>query len=254
LRITLHYTGNGVKIIPLVFNGENPLKGQSIYQCPNKGHLSISDWTLWRRALKKAFQLEHQGLIPVPRSRWIDSPTRQWFAWHDPNDSTIYQRMEGNRWRRYHQIPVTVNTRPRYVRGEFVDHFPDDYRRAVVWDDDANGLQTSSSARMQTSNDNNNPISFHDAVDNLLPEQAWAMEYLVDSGNVKGIAHGLPIGTVITVADGSFKHELGTSGFTLIDKVVGHRLEGANIIPGQHIDQNAYRSELGGVYGIMPTY
>jgi hypothetical protein len=30
-------------------------------------------------------------------------------------------------------------------------------------------------------------------------------------------------------------------------------LEGANLIPGQPIDQSAYRSELGGVYGIMLT-
>jgi hypothetical protein len=37
-------TGNGLKIIPSVFNGEDPLKGQSIYQWPNQGPLPISVW------------------------------------------------------------------------------------------------------------------------------------------------------------------------------------------------------------------
>jgi hypothetical protein len=97
-----------------------------------------------------------------------------------------------------------------------------DCRHAVVWDDDDNELQTSGSARMQTNHDDDNPTSFHDAVDNLPPEQAWAMEYLVDSGNVEAIAHGLANGTVIAVADGSFKHELRMSGFTHIDEVTGH--------------------------------
>jgi hypothetical protein len=68
-------TGNGVKNIPLVFNGENPLKGQLIYKWTNQGPLPISDWRLWQRALKNVFQLKHLGLLPVPLGRWTDSPT-----------------------------------------------------------------------------------------------------------------------------------------------------------------------------------
>jgi hypothetical protein len=46
--------------------------------------------------------------------------------------------------------------------------------------------------------------------------------FLVDSANVEAIAYRLVNGTVIAVTDGSFKHELGTSGFTLIDEATGH--------------------------------
>jgi hypothetical protein len=73
----------------------------------------------------------------------------------------------------------------------------------------------------------------------------------VDSGNIEAIAIGLAAGTVIGVADGSLKNQLGTSAFTLIDENTGHCLEGANLVPGQPSDQSAYRSELAGLFGIM---
>jgi hypothetical protein len=95
------------------------------------------------------------------------------------------------------------------------------------------------------------PRSFQESVQQLPPEQAWAVEYLVDSGNIEVIAIGLAAGTVIAVADESFKNQLGTSAFTLIDENTGHRLEGANLVPGQPSDQSAYRSELAGLFGIM---
>jgi hypothetical protein len=88
-------------------------------------------------------------------------------------------------------------------------------------------------------------------VQQLPPEQAWAVEYLVDSGHIEAIAIGLAAGTVIAVADGSFKNQLGTAAFTLIDEQTGHRLEGANVVPGQPSDQSAYRSELAGIFGIL---
>lgn len=58
------------------------------------------------------------------------------------------------------------------------------------------------------------------------------MAYLVDSRQIEAIAQGLANGTVIAVADGSFKNEMHTSEFTIIDEASGHHLEGANLIPG----------------------
>jgi hypothetical protein len=73
-----------------------------------------------------------------------------------------------------------------------------------------------------------------------------------DSGNIEAIPIGLAAGTVIAVADRSFKNQfLGTAAFTLIDENTGHRLEGANLVRGQPSDQSAHRSELAGLFGIM---
>jgi hypothetical protein len=59
--------------------------------------------------------------------------------------------------------------------------------------------------------------SFKKAVQQLPPEQAWDVEYLVDSGQVEAIALGLATGTVIVVTGGSFKNRLGTGVYTLIN-------------------------------------
>jgi hypothetical protein len=88
-------------------------------------------------------------------------------------------------------------------------------------------------------------------VQQLPPKQVWAVEYLVDSGHIEATALGLAAGTEIAVADGSFKNQLGTAAFTLINEQTGHRLEGANLVPGQPSDQSAYQSELAGLFGIM---
>jgi hypothetical protein len=70
-------TGDGRKIIPSVFEDDNPLKYQSLYQWPkNQGPLPLSDWVLWRRALKRALQLHPDGSLPIPLGRWIDSGAR----------------------------------------------------------------------------------------------------------------------------------------------------------------------------------
>jgi hypothetical protein len=89
-------------------------------------------------------------------------------------------------------------------------------------------------------------------VQQLPPEQAWAVEYLVDSGHIEAIVLGLAAGTaVIAVADCSFKNQLGTAAFSLIDEQTGHHLERANMVPGQPSDQIAYRNKLAGLFGIM---
>jgi hypothetical protein len=46
-------TGDGRHILPQVFQGGNPLKGQSLYCWPNQGPLPPADWIIWHQALKR---------------------------------------------------------------------------------------------------------------------------------------------------------------------------------------------------------
>jgi hypothetical protein len=41
-------TGDGRRILPQVFQGDNPLKGESSYRWPNQGPLPPADWIIWR--------------------------------------------------------------------------------------------------------------------------------------------------------------------------------------------------------------
>ena len=59
----------------------------------------------------------------------------------------------------------------------------------------------------------------------------------------------------IAVSDGSFKDYKGTSAFVIEvspSQQLGHAI-GVNAIPGEPVDQSPYRSELGGVSGIIAT-
>ena len=54
------------------------------------------------------------------------------------------------------------------------------------------------------------------------------------------------------VSDGSFspKESHGTAAWIIQDELTGSELTGQMIIPGQPKDLDAYRCELGGLYGI----
>jgi hypothetical protein len=71
-------------------------------------------------------------------------------------------------------------------------HFlPPDCRRKVVWEEDGE-LRTSGSARLRSTLPIS-PRSFQESVQQLPPEQAWAVEYLVDSGNIEAILALQPV-------------------------------------------------------------
>lgn len=75
-------------------------------------------------------------------------------------------------------------------------------------------------------------------------------------GSIDPIIHGLQLGTVKVVSDGSFRKEweLGTAAWTIINNNdTTNRLHGKCISPGPQDQQNPYRSELVGIRGAIST-
>jgi hypothetical protein len=77
-RIRLHATriadlttGDGCHILSQVFQGNNPLKGQSLYRWPNQGPLPPANWIIWSQALKRALRLRPDGRRSSPWY-WVD--------------------------------------------------------------------------------------------------------------------------------------------------------------------------------------
>jgi hypothetical protein len=65
---------------------------------------------------------------------------------------------------------------------------------------------------------------------------------------------GLRSGTAIAVTDGSFKDAMGTAGFTLLPDLHSDDVEAFTLVnqtPGDPLDLDAYRAELGGIFGIL---
>ena len=58
-------------------------------------------------------------------------------------------------------------------------------------------------------------------------------------------------GTAIGVSDGSFKDQFGTASWVIENARGTQRITGNVLIPGHHTDHSAYRSEIGGLYGLV---
>jgi hypothetical protein len=82
----------------------------------------------------------------------------------------------------------------------------------------------------------------------------WAIQELSVKDNGKAISKAIQRGTAIAVSDGSYKDDRGTAAFILerSDQFdLSGRIIGVNAIPGEAVYQSSYRSELGGVSGII---
>lgn len=60
----------------------------------------------------------------------------------------------------------------------------------------------------------------------------------------------IKIGTNIAVSNGLFKSQFGTSCWILENDIGTERIIGLVDVPGSNDDDDAYRSELAGLYGI----
>jgi hypothetical protein len=97
------------------------------------------------------------------------------------------------------------------------------------------------------------PDTLQQFLSNRAPGFKWAIAEISVEDNGLAIAGALRNGAAIADSDGSFKDFQGTSAF-IIEGATGHgRLVGVNVIPGEEESQSPYRSELGGVAGILES-
>jgi hypothetical protein len=81
----------------------------------------------------------------------------------------------------------------------------------------------------------------------------WAISEVTVADNTKVLASAMVCGKTIAVSDGSFKNHHGTTGFVIKGDNRSGRLVGVNVIPGKTEYQLSYRSNIGGVAGILES-
>ncbi len=98
------------------------------------------------------------------------------------------------------------------------------------------------------------PTSLEEARLSLMPMDLWAVDVLIHDDDGASVAAAILDGSAYAVSDGSYKQNRGTSAFLLEGRDgETNRVTGLNEIPGAPSDQSAYRSELGGISGIIAT-
>jgi hypothetical protein len=109
--------------------------------------------------------------------------------------------------------------------------------------------------------------TLEDRLSRLVPATSWAVTHhvlITEEGST--ITEIIREGRCVSVSDGSFKDQYGTSAWAIeadsnIDRCTGadippeaasknNRCKGVNIVPDAPSDQSAYRSEVAGLFGI----
>jgi hypothetical protein len=79
----------------------------------------------------------------------------------------------------------------------------------------------------------------------------WAADNFHTDDSCWSLAEGIINGTATAVSDGSYKDQIGTSGFVL--RGLHRKLSaiGNNVVSGNPAEQSSYQSELAGILGTL---
>jgi hypothetical protein len=257
-------TADGLEISMNAWNGVQDDRGESQYQWPRiQNRLPDEHWKQWRRVLDNAFVSNgtERGLRE-PLLEWYDGAPIHWKWYFCPAEDRLYAK-EGLLWRVYcrHRSRISPRQgRSTYSKTEQLLREPPDGLRIASVKKQAQLIlyQGSGALRSMRHNNAQQTVSQSFEEERLLrpPLGQWAIQEITVTDDGEAMAQAIRQGTAIAVSDGSYKDGRGTAAFILEtseNSTETGRIVGVNSIPGEKEDQTSYRSEIGGVSGIVET-
>ncbi len=206
--------------------------------------------TTWRAALRTCFMQPHRPdfKLSYPLGNW-HSTTPKCYPWvWSPSQDRVYHVTPAAleyEITAFSKIPGRTRRR-RYQKIEIeIDQLPTDVLRTTTF----------------YPNNNHNIISMqgsslNEAIDPpIIPDDdAWSFEFINMNDGGAAVAQAITQGTAVAVCDGSFKEGHGTASLTLLPTLSRdhpNQINASHITPGHHLEMDAYRTEVGGLYGII---
>jgi hypothetical protein len=253
---------DGLDITINAWNGLPEDRGGSQYQWPrHPKNLPEKHWKRWRRVITKDFLAGHSRRLKEPLLSWEDNTPRHWKWFYCLDENCLYAK-EGILWRAYRQHRIRTSPRQgraKYLKTDIVLRtLPNGLRFTTIikqgqlihHQGSGHSIPTKSSRRKCTI------TSFEQARQARHALDEWAIQEISLTDDGEAIAKAISKGTAITVSDGSYKDGRGTAAFILETSEnfeSKNRIVGVNAIPGEQEDQSSYRSEIGGVSGVVET-
>ena len=240
-------TGDGKRIRRECLTGTS--KYPSEYDWPTQGNPPKHDWTFWQQSLTNTFG--RNGTLTHPLGNWTTLPVRwQWFfdagterlyRNDAPNIAEMFIRKPGRPSRNSVMRFEATSQLREAIPAEAVPATVEQVRRVLVLTGYANIEPTPTLA---------SPTTLREAVNRLPQTSNWAVTDFKCADEGKHVAQAIKDGTCIAVSDGSYKNARGTACWIIEGPDPKYRVFCPHGIPGNATDQTAYRSELGGLYGI----
>ena len=217
----------------------------------------VRDWKIWRRLLVQAFNMMNYDLhrpllLPSPLGSWIHPPTRSWL-W-SPSDSKLVQvdtwneDQSINGWVYYPQNRARSD-RIHYTHSHYEYNIATRLQCAGV--EVIDGLNVYFTGSCSIAIPTVEPPSFESYLSTINTNTTWAIGN-PDWSLLHLLLPALSSGTLIGVANGSFKDGIGSATWvitTLQDPSIW--IVGTHLTPGNSGVQCAYRSKVGGIYGLL---
>jgi hypothetical protein len=218
--------------------------------------LPASYWNIWRLALHKCFLKPGSSrLIWRHLGSWKSHPTN-WEGFYSTQEDRLYKK-ERLLWRAFPQL--FTGSSPW---GGISEYRKSDTLARVPAKDLIHVLVNCRGDFATKVSTENIPVpcllptpilSFEDIRRSRNAGFSWAISKVTVPTNATVLASALVWGKAIAVSDGSFKNAQGTAGFVIEGNTRCGRLVGVNAIPGELEYQFSYRSEIGGVAGILES-
>ena len=177
--------------------------------------------------------------------------------WYDPGNESLYQRKSDINWV-FHRAPgrPSRNALARFQNPAEIAQLPDGLHPASVEEQRSYRILTGHASIIERPPQQALGTFIEFCKTYVHPDAQWAIQHLKFNTEYDGLRLARAIENnheVAAVSNGSFspKDLYGTAAWIIQDELTGSELTGMMIIPGQPNDLDAYRCELGGLYGIV---
>eukprot|EP00978_Attheya_sp_CCMP212_P021526 scaffold62934_cov76-Attheya_sp.AAC.1 len=262
-------SGDGTYILPhMTLGARDPRQAVRYNSWPRSVLPNKSACTLWLQALSATFAIPFPDPIlrlQIPLGAWTDETHISWFF--SPSTQLVWQRT-GTVWHTYRakngrcsaRLSQRHFTKQTSLTHELSSTAPtSDAAPTIVYSTRNKAIIVCTGIHVATSPPQSPVITPSAIPRRTLAEllaggqrnRRWATRNVRIHDNGENVAQSIREGTARAVSDGSYINGLGAAGYVLLGTSHRSRITGSLVLPGSSLDMSAYRSELGGLYGII---
>lgn len=240
-------TGSGFCLRRDILEGKNHAPYTNQYQWPNQGQLPPRYWQEWRTTLAKLCVDSRTYRLREPLREWLTPTPTTWPCVIEQESEKVFFQEDGQ----WYQVERHDLTRARFI----TTTAPQGCLHRGIGYKDENQWVFTGYGKCQDNPNKRRPSATTGPRTSVpsLTTSKWEVNKIHNASPciLAKIADGIQQGTAVAITDGSYKDQHGTASFEIRPTLHRRGLQGSNVTPGEDELQCAFRSEVGGIAGIL---